>query len=81
VFTDESTRSEAAQRLLERATTVEAVIHHPVAWNDAAQAFARAFETKLNLRLEEGKLSESERRRAEELVREKYDHGDWTQRV
>ncbi len=81
VYAGESSRLDAAQRLLARAATVESVLGHPVLWNDAAQAFVWAFEAKLDLSLEEGKLSRSELERAEELVRAKYAHDDWTQRV
>lgn len=81
VYPDESARRDAAQRLLARATTVESVLRHAVPWNDAAQAFARAFEAELDLSFEKGKLSEGELKRAEELVQEKYDHAAWTKRV
>ncbi len=81
IFADESARHAAAERLLARATTVESVLGHEVLWNDAAQAFIWAFEATLDLKLEEQPLSENERGRADELVREKYDHPDWTQRV
>lgn len=81
VFVDEASRREAAQRLLARATTVESVLGREVSWDAAAQAFIRAFEAKLALNLGAGGLSESERQRAEELVRVKYDHPDWMNRL
>ncbi len=81
IYADEATRSDAAQRLLARAATVESVLGHPVLWNDAAQAFVWAFEAKLDLSLEEENLSASELQRAEELVDEKYACDDWTKRV
>jgi lipoate-protein ligase A len=81
VFPDESARESAAQRLLARATTVETVLGREVARDTAAQAFVRAFETELGLSFEEGELSESEWARAEELVREKYAHPSWTERI
>ncbi len=81
VFADEAGRGMAAQRLLERATTVETSLGRAVSWDEAAQAFIRAFQDELDLRLEAGELSESEQRRLDELVRQKYDHPDWTQRV
>ncbi|HUH96372.1 MAG TPA: biotin/lipoate A/B protein ligase family protein [Anaerolineales bacterium] len=81
VFADESARGQAAERLLERATTVESVLGRAVLWNDAAQAFVWAFEAALDMKLEEGPLSESERGRADELVREKYAHPEWTERI
>lgn len=79
-FPDESARAAASQRLLERATTVEAVLGRGVAWESAAQAFVRAFEAQLGLCLEAGELSQKEISRAEELVREKYAHPSWTER-
>jgi len=81
VFADEPARREAAERLLRRATTVQSVLGRDVLWNDAAQAFVWAFEATLDLKFEEQPLSESERRRADELVGEKYAHPNWTKRV
>jgi lipoate-protein ligase A len=81
VFENESARAQAAQRLLARATTVESALGRAVAWETAAQAFIHAFETQLGLCFERGELSDSESNRAEELVREKYDHPAWTERV
>ena len=81
VFENESEREEAAKRLMRRATTVESALARAVDWETAARAFVRAFETQLALHFEKGELSESESGRAEELVKEKYDHPSWTQRV
>ena len=81
VFPDEAAREKAVQRLLARATTVESVLGWAVSWEAAAQAFIRAFEAQLGLKLEVGELSESELSRAEELVREKYAHPSWTERI
>lgn len=81
VFEDESARERAAERLLARATTVESALGRPVTWDVAAQALIHAFETQLGLCFEEGELSDFESRRAEELVREKYDHPSWMERA
>ena len=81
VFPDESAREKATQRLLARATTVESVLGREVGWETAAQAFVQAFEAELGLSLEEGELSASELARTEELVREKYAHPSWTERI
>jgi lipoate-protein ligase A len=81
VFRDELARDNAARRLLDRATTVESALGRAVSWETAAQAFMRAFETQLELCFEKGELSESESRRAQELVREKYAHPAWMERV
>jgi lipoate-protein ligase A len=81
VFEDESAREDAAKRLLERATTVESALGRRIDWETAAQAFVHAFKTQLGLRFEKGELSESESKRAEELVKEKYEHPSWTERT
>jgi len=81
VFENEEARDAAATRLLERATTVASALGRGVSWDAAAQAFVKAFETQLGLSLEVGKISDSESKRAEELVKEKYDHPTWTERV
>lgn len=81
VFENEAKREEAAQRLLERATTVESAMGVGVSWEKAQQAFIHAFEAQLGLSFEQGELSESESQRAEELIKEKYAHPSWTERV
>lgn len=81
VFTDEAKRERARQQLRARALTVETVLGQEVAWETAAQAFIRAFEAQLGLKLEVGELSQSEVERAEELLKEKYAHPSWTERI
>ena len=80
-FENESVRDHTSKRLLERATTVESALGRKISWETAAQAFIHAFEAQLGLSLQRGELSGSESKRAEELVREKYDHPSWTERV
>lgn len=81
VFENDAAREKAAQRLLARATTVESALGRAVSWDESAEAFIHAFEAQLGICFERGELSESESKRAEELVREKYDHPSWTERV
>ena len=81
VFENESAREDASKRLLSRAATVESALGHAVAWETATQAFIHAFEAQLGLSFERGELSESESKKADELVKEKYDHPAWTERV
>jgi lipoate-protein ligase A len=81
VFESESAREGASRRLLTRAATVESALGRAVSWEAAAQAFIHAFESQLGLSLKRGELSESESKRADELVKEKYDHPSWTQRT
>jgi len=80
-FENDFARENASQRLLERATTVESALGREVSWEMAAQAFIQAFEAQLGLSLERRELSESESKRTDELVKEKYDHPSWTERV
>ena len=81
VFESELAREEASKRLLTRAATVESALGCAVSWETAAQAFIHAFESQLGLSLKRGELSESESKRADELITEKYDHPSWTERV
>jgi lipoyl(octanoyl) transferase len=81
VFENESAREDASKRLLARAATVESALGRMVSWESAAQAFIHAFQAQLGLCFERGELSKSESRRAEELVREKYSHPSWTERM
>mgnify|MGYP005848588849 FL=1 len=81
VFVSEGEREQAAARLLERATTAEAVLGEPLSFEVASEAFIAAFESALNLRLEEGELTPGEIRNAERLVAEKFTHPSWTYKV
>ena len=80
-FENEAAREDASKRLLTKATTVESVLGRAVSWEMAAQAFIHAFETQLGLCFEREELSASESRRAEELMKKKYDHPSWTERA
>jgi len=80
-FENESARIIAGQRLLERATTIESALGKGVSLEKAEQAFIHAFEAQLRLSFEQGELSVSELKRADELVKEKYDHPSWNERA
>jgi len=77
-FEDESGQRQAAARLLERATTLERVLGRVLDWQSVAQAFVGAFGEVLNLDLQPSDLSGDELRLAEELIRSKYAHLQWT---
>lgn len=81
VFGNETARADASERLLGRAATVQSALGRAVSWDTAAAAFIRAFEAQLGLRLKRGRLSESESERTDQLVKEKYDHPSWTERI
>ncbi|MBT3391436.1 MAG: lipoate--protein ligase family protein [Chloroflexi bacterium] len=80
-FPSEAEREQAAQRLLARATTVEAVLQRAIPWEQAAAAFEQAFAQTLDIQLEPGELTPAELGRAEELVNKKYAHSDWNERI
>jgi lipoyl(octanoyl) transferase len=79
-FPNETIRQQAAERLLERATTIETILGRQITWASAAQAFVSAFETALGIELTPSELTPHEISRAEELTREKYGHPSWTER-
>jgi lipoate-protein ligase A len=89
IFKDEAARKIAAQRLLDRATTVQSIIGVETDWETAAQAFVHGFEAQLGISFQRGevpplfsgKISRSESERADELVNEKYANPAWTERI
>lgn len=81
IFENEAARAEASKRLLARAATVESALGRAPSWETSARSFVQAFEAQLGLSLKRGELSESESKRIDELVKEKYDHPWWTERV
>lgn len=80
-FADQASRQTAAQRLLQRALTVETALNQVVSWQQAARAFVNAFESVLELELQPGDLSPYEIQRAHELQAIKYAASEWTNRV
>jgi lipoate-protein ligase A len=80
VYPDEAARSRAAERLLERATTVETALGRVVTWEETARAFSEAFQSIFALDLQAGDLTPAEKSRAEELAIEKYSHPERPQR-
>lgn len=81
VFEDESARQNAKERLLMRATTVESVLGVEISWETATQALVKGFEAELGIQFESAELSPSEIQRTDELVKEKYAHVAWTERM
>ncbi len=78
-FPDEVSRQHAAERLLGRATTVEAVLGRRIPWEAAAEAMQRAFVEITGLRLVAGELTPAEQARARVLLQTKHTHPDWLQ--
>ena len=80
-FPDMASRQIATQKLIARASTVESALGRAISWDAASKSFIHAFETVLDIQLEEGKLSASEILRTDELIQKKYAHPDWTERI
>jgi lipoate-protein ligase A len=81
VFQDETQRARAAERIWQRATTVERALGRTIAWGQAAQAYQTAFAQILNLDLLPSELSSGEKDRAGQLIQEKYAHSSWNERI
>jgi lipoate-protein ligase A len=79
-FTHATDRTEAAERLLERATTVECALGRRVSWQEAVEAFPRGFQAALGLSFYHDSPSNLELARAEALTAEKYGSDEWTMR-
>ena len=80
-FPSDEAKSKAKSRLLAHATTVEIELGYPISWDQANQAFKQAFQNTLNLELEPSRLTSVEKNRAESLLRTKYAHPSWTERI
>ena len=80
-FRDDRAQEDAARRLANRAITAEGALGHTITWETAAGSFANAFRDTLNLDLQFSDLTTGERRRAEQLVQEKYTNPDWNYRM
>ncbi|GAB4502986.1 MAG: lipoate--protein ligase family protein [Anaerolineales bacterium] len=81
VFADEAARARAAQKLLARATTLQACLGREIAWETAAQAVVEAFSQTLGVAFQRAELSQAEQARAAELLQNKYTRPEWTERV
>lgn len=80
-FKDQQKAEKARRRLLAHATTVERELESVVSFGKAKEAFINAFQSKLNLDLKPGKLSTSEEQCADDLMKKKYAHPSWTERI
>ena len=79
-FPDNEARLEAGRKLLDHATTAQAVTGQVIPFETAAQAFVDAFSSQLEIHFERGELSDAEQTHAEDLVQKKYGHPSWTER-
>jgi len=81
IFPDDRAQEDAARRLANRAITAEGALGYSISWETAAGSFAIAFRDTLNLDLKLSELTTGERRRAEQLVQEKYTNPEWNYRM
>jgi lipoate-protein ligase A len=80
-FPSQTSREQAAERLLSRAATLNTAMGEIVSWKQAADSFIQAFQNTLDLELAPGQLTEAERTRAEQLVDKKYGNPAWVKRL
>lgn len=80
-FPDAVSRQHAAEKLLARASTLESALGRAIAWGAASKAFIRGFESALDIQLKRDELSLPEILSVANLVKEKYAHPDWTERI
>ncbi len=80
-FQSEAEREQAVERLLARAATVFTITGRIITWRQAADAFRAAFEEQLHIKFQPDQITNKEQVRAEELVKTKYAHPAWTERV
>lgn len=78
VYPSETSRANAAERLLERATTAENALGKFIPWDIAARAFIKGFESSLNVEFVEVPLSKQEISHIEKIMQEKYSNLAWT---
>jgi lipoate-protein ligase A len=81
IFQDETQRARAAERIWQRATTIEQALGQTVDWSQAARAFQAGFASILNLDLQPSELTLAEKDRATQLIDQKYAHPSWNERI
>jgi lipoate-protein ligase A len=64
-----------------RATTLEKQTDQRITWKKLAHAIVCGFENALQIEIKIGRLSDQERKRAKQLLEEKYANMDWTRRL
>jgi lipoyl(octanoyl) transferase len=79
-FPDDNARQQAAERLAQRAATLEQALGAVLTWKQAAQAFIDAFQETLNLELQPDEITPDEILHAN-LLLEKYTDLAWNKRL
>jgi lipoate-protein ligase A len=81
VYKNNTSKINAKRRLLNRATTVESELKKRISWEEITSAFINGFGKTLNISFEESGLTPIELERTGILIREKYAHPSWTERI
>lgn len=81
LYAGEHARQQAMREIGQHAITVESVLGDRITWEETARLLAAGFEETLKLRFSRQELSEPEINRAHEILKNRYSHSDWTQRV
>jgi lipoate-protein ligase A len=80
-FSSEYERQQAKTKLSNRATTLRHVLGRAVRWEEAAEALSIGFQKALDLRFVEDLPTAEEIHRCAELVKDRYGHSQWTDRL
>jgi lipoate-protein ligase A len=78
MYNSPAERQEAANSLLQKATTAETVLETELSWDTAAEGFMEGFSSTLNLRLKEDSLNPYEEILVNEFLITKFDNDQWT---
>ncbi|KAF0111520.1 MAG: hypothetical protein FD147_871 [Chloroflexi bacterium] len=76
-YPSEEARQSASQKLLDHATSFENVAGRIIEWEQAAQAFIKAFSTTLDIEFYHSDPTTEELTMTEELVESKYGSDEW----
>jgi len=80
-FSDNNIRDESIARLMDHAINLEMITGFSMERETVARTFINAFQSELGLKLLPGELALKEKERITELIRSKYTHSVWTERV
>ena len=80
-FSDETSRQDAKNRLLQRATTIKNSLGKAISWFEFASAISQGFRQKLDIDFVNSSLTKMELARAVQIFHEKFANDSWTLRI
>jgi lipoate-protein ligase A len=78
---DETRRKRTKEKMLTRATNLEAILNRQIHWEEASLALEKAFRSSLNLDFIPSEPTDFEMAETERLLSEKYLNDEWTLRI